>query len=263
MLGKLLKYDLKWIYKVVVFFYALSFIFAILSRIFRLIDNSILFSVIGDICTGVMISMLISSLINGMMRSWARFVNNIYKDESYLTHTLPVNKSDIYLSKVLSAIICAFVTVVVAVICIFICYYSKENLEFLKQTLELAANTYDTTVIAIILVLSFVLFLEIVFIILIGYVGIILGHQTNKNKMVMSIIIAISLYMVTSFISLALIFVVGFFNGDIMNIINTTQIPSIDVIKMLMLFAVIMYLLYNIIYYIIGRCQLKKGVNVD
>ena len=35
-----------------------------------------------------MIGMIINSLINGLMRSWVRFINNVYKDESYLTHTL-------------------------------------------------------------------------------------------------------------------------------------------------------------------------------
>lgn len=43
--------------------------------------------------------MIVSSLINGLMRSWVRFITNIYKDESYLTHTLTIEKKDIYLSK--------------------------------------------------------------------------------------------------------------------------------------------------------------------
>jgi len=121
MLGKLLKYDLKWIYKVVIVFYALSFIFAIITRICFSIENSALFGILGQIAAGFTISMLASSLINGIMRSWARFIINIYKDESYLTHTLPIEKRQIYLSKVLAAIICIFVTVVVELVWLFIC----------------------------------------------------------------------------------------------------------------------------------------------
>ena len=46
MLGKLLKYDLKWIYKVIVVFYILAFIFSIIGRLFNLIENSVVFSVV-------------------------------------------------------------------------------------------------------------------------------------------------------------------------------------------------------------------------
>lgn len=108
MLGKLLKYDLKWVYKVVVVFYILAFIFSVIGRGLRLIENSLVFSVVTQIVFGIAISMMVSSLINCLMRLWARFIRNVYKDESYLTHTLPVEKKAIYASKVISAIFCSF-----------------------------------------------------------------------------------------------------------------------------------------------------------
>jgi len=126
MLGKLLKYDLKWIYKVVGVFYVLSFIFSIISRCLNTIENSVFFSIITKISYGIAISMMINSLINCLMRLWSRFIKNLYKDESYLTHTLPVEKKTIYLSKVLSAIISIFTTTIVILACLFICYYSRK-----------------------------------------------------------------------------------------------------------------------------------------
>jgi len=120
MLGKLLKYDLKWIYKLVIVFYALSIVFAIITRICSMIDNSMLFSILTQISAGFTISMLVNSLINGIMRSWIRFRENVYKDESYLTHTLPVSKNAIYLSKVLAAILCSFSSIVVIIASLFI-----------------------------------------------------------------------------------------------------------------------------------------------
>lgn len=263
MLGKLLKYDLKWIYKLVGVFYALSFIFAIITRICSSIDDSMLFSVLTQISAGFTIAMIANSVINGIMRSWVRFRENLYKDESYLTHTLPVEKKTIYLAKVLAAILCSFTSILVSVICLFICYYSKENIEFLKQALELTANTYDTTVMTILLVISFVLFLEIVFIILVGYMGMILGHKANRYKMVKSIIIAFGCYMGTMVFSLAMIALIGIFNQDIMNLIKTIDTISIDAIKIAMLSAILMYTCYNVIYYWLGKKQLEKGVNVE
>ena len=49
----------------------------------------------------------------------------------------------------------------------------------------------------LLLVISFILFLEIVFVVLVGYVGIIIGHRANKNKMVNSIATGFGLYMFT------------------------------------------------------------------
>lgn len=263
MLKKLVKYDLKWIYKVVIVFYVLAFIFSVFTRCFSLNENSILFNVISKICGGVAISMLVNSLINCLMRSWARFVKNVYKDESYLTHTLPVSKGLIYLSKVLSSILCCFTTVVVAIVCLFICYYSKENLDVLKGLLELAAGTYNTTVIKLLFSISFLVFLEISFVLLIGYVGIIIGHRFNRNKMIKTLVISFGLYLVTSLFSLVIIYIIGLFNSNVMNIINTSSAIDIEVIKFLMMVSIIIYFIYNLIYYFIGKFQLEKGVNVD
>ena len=263
MLAKLLKYDLKSVYKVVVVFYILSFIFSILTRVFFSIENSMLFDIVGKITNGAMISMLVSSLINTLMRSWVRFVNNVYKDESYLTHTLPVEKRSIYLSKVLTAIICSFTTILVAIACLFISYYSKTNMEVLKNFLKLAADSYDMTVIGLLLIVSLVIFLEILFIILIGYSAIIIGHRSNRNKMVRTIVTGISLYLVTSTLTLAIIYIIGLFNEKVMNIINTTEIVNVDAIKEVMVAGVVIYVIYNIIYFMLGKRLLEKGVNVD
>ena len=263
MLGKLLKYDLKWVLKAIVIFYILALIFAILTRLFLSIDNSLLYTVIGKIFNGAMISMLVSSLINSLMRSWVRFIHTIYKDESYLTHTLPVEKKSIYLSKVLTGIITSFLTIIIAIICIFIAYYSKTNMEMLKQFLKLAANTYNTTVISLILTISVVIFLETLFIILIGYNGIIIGHKSNKNKMLRTVFIGLVLYFATSLLTLGIVYIIGLFNTGVMNIINTTEIVNFDAIKSVMLIGIAIYLVYNIIYYLIGRIEFNKGVNVD
>ena len=93
MLKKLLKYDLKWCFKPLIVFYILSIFFAIMVRIVESFEQSLIILIIDKICCGVLIAMIINILINCFMRNWARFVKNIYKDESYLTP----NKTILYL----------------------------------------------------------------------------------------------------------------------------------------------------------------------
>ena len=62
MLKKLLKYDLKNIYKFLIIFYSLAIFFSVLTRIFLNIEDSFIMNIIGQICSGVTISMMINIL---------------------------------------------------------------------------------------------------------------------------------------------------------------------------------------------------------
>ena len=63
MLKKLLKYDLKYIYKVLVVFYILVIFFAIFTR-FMLYKDIAIIKIFGQVCSGITISMIISIIIN-------------------------------------------------------------------------------------------------------------------------------------------------------------------------------------------------------
>lgn len=263
MLGKLLKYDLKWVYKLVVIFYILAFIFSGVGRLLAEVQNSVLLDIISKISIGIGISMAVSALVNCLMRLWGGFVKSIYKDESYLTHTLPVENKTIFASKVIAGLVSVFTTAVVAIGCLFICYYSEANIEGIKALLEIAATTYNTTVLNFLLVVSFLIFLEILFILLIGFAGIIIGHKSNKNKMVKSIIYSFILYAIFQVVTLGVIAIYGVFDPAVMNLLNTTEQVDILSLKSLMYVACVVYGVYAVILYMIGNKQLNKGVNVE
>lgn len=206
---------------------------------------------------------MVNCLINCIMRLWARFVKNFYKDESYLTHTLPVSKKTLYASKFLSSIITLFTSVLVILVCIFICYYSEANIEALKLMLELAASVYNTTVINLVILISIIFFMQAMFVVLIGYTGIIIGHKFSQNKMLLSIVIGFGLYTATQIVSLLCVYIFGIFSPEIMNLINTTEIVNVDIIKAIIYAAIGLYTIYIVFYYLLGKIQFEKGVNVN
>ncbi|MBR6690543.1 MAG: hypothetical protein IKL65_04360 [Bacilli bacterium] len=263
MLKKLLKYDLKWIFKLLIVFYSIAIVFSILTRILFSIDNSTVFNILGQICSGVTISFIFSILINNIMRCWARFIKNLYGDESYLTHTLPVNKKTIFISKFLTGIITMFASVLVILIVLFIAYYSKENLEWVKTSLNILATIYNSTIIKLLLIIFLVFFLEMVFTIFAGYIGILLGHRSNDKRIVKSIIYGFITYMATQTITLIIMFICGLFNKDIMNLFMTNNIVNIDILKIIMYGAILLYTVYIVSYYVIGLKIFKKGIDVD
>jgi len=263
MLKNLLKYDLNNIYKVLIVFYVLSLFFAILSRIFLNIENSFIVNVIGQICSGTTIAMIFNILINNLMRLWVRFKHNFYGDESYLTHTLPIDKKILYLSKTLASIITLLSSVIVIGLSLFIAYYSKENIEFVKNLLLPLATVYESTVVAIILAFIFVCFLEIMNMLQSGYVGIVLGHRKNNNKMVFSILFGFGTYLLTQMFTVLVVFVVALFNKDLMNLFYTMESLNVDTIKICIYLAIIIYTLNIFVLYFVNSKLFSKGVNVD
>lgn len=257
MLKKLLKYDLKWCYKALTIFYILSIIFAILTRVFINIDERILFTIIGKIMQGITITLLINILINNILRIWARVIKNFYSDEAYLTHTLPIKKETLYLSKILTSIITLTTSFIVIIISLLICYYSKENIEIIKNILNQINITNTTIIISII-----IFYLEMLFLILTGITAIILGYKQNNNKLLKSVLFGLIIYFIMQTLILVIIFIIGLFNKEIMDLFKTNNITP-NLLKQMLSLSTIIYIIYNIILYIIGNNTFKKGVNID
>jgi len=263
MLKKLLKYDLKNLYKLLLVFYSLLLVGAFLTRIFFSIENSLLFNIIAQICSGFTISMMINVIINSLTRSWVRFSKNFYGDESYLTHTLPVTKKTHYMSKFLSSIIAMFTTIFLIFISLFIAYYSKENIEFLKSFLLPTFNAFNISMIKIIILFLIVLFLEMIVLLQAGFTGTILGHQKNNNKTIYSIVFSFITYMIIQAIVLFILFISSLFNSEIMNLFITSQINSIDILFTIIYLSIFTYSLLSILIYFVNIKLFNKGVNVD
>ena len=202
-------------------------------------------------------------LINNVMRLWVRFKSNFYGDESYLTHTLPVDKKTLYLSKALDGVISLFISVLVIALALFIAYYSKENIELLKNLLLSVADIMGCSVIKIILAFLFICFLEIANMVQAGFCGIILGHKMNNMKTGFSVLYGFLCYMATQVFVLIIIFITGLFNKDIMNLFFTNEIVNIEMIKFIIYLAIVIYTVTLFIGYIINVKLFKVGVNVD
>lgn len=262
MLKKLLKYDLKWCFKPLFVFYALAIFFSIIVRIVESFDQSLIVLIIDKICCGIVIAMIINILINCFMRNWARFVRNIYKDESYLTHTLPVSKNKIYLSKVLTAIITLVASFIVIIVCLAISALNKDTWMALKQALEQSAIYLDSSVFSLIFVMVITIFFEALFMMMSGILGIIIGHRSNNLKIVKSIIIGFAIYMILSSMSLGALYVTGLIDSDIMSLFNNIEVSS-NALKSMMYVGISVYAIYNLGIYFIGNKILNKGVDID
>ncbi|MBQ3021046.1 MAG: hypothetical protein IJD92_02325 [Bacilli bacterium] len=263
MLKKLIKYDIKSILKFLSIFYILVLTFSILSRIFLNIENSLLFNIIGQIFNGASIAMMINIIINNLMRLWVLFKQNFYGDESYLTHTLPIEKKTLYLSKIITSVLTNFLSIIVIAISLLILYYSSDLLNIIKTTILPLLEVNNLSLTGIIIFLIVLIFLELANILQVGYTGIILGHRKNQNKVLYSIIFSFVIYTIMQLILLLIMFIFALINKDFMNIFITNEIVNIDIFKTLVILSISFY---SIVLICIGCINIKlfnKGVNVE
>lgn len=263
MLNKLLKYDLKYMIKNMSVFYILAIFFSILTRILFSLKQTLIVNIIGQITVGCMFSMIASILINVMMRSWVRFRDSIYKDEAYLTHTLPVTKNDIYNSKFIQTLVFFVFSFLIVILSIFIAYYTKERWIMLKEligTITTGLN-FNTTLFAI----SFIaiIFLEVFNAIQCGFLGLLLGHTMNNNKIAFSVLFGFISYLVAQSIVLFLVFIVGLFNSSIMDLFKSTILLDTSAFKILVILSITIYLIIIFIMSIICKKVFNKGVNIE
>lgn len=251
MLKKLLKYDLKYIYKVLVVFYILVIFFAIFTR-FMLYKDIAIIKIFGQVCSGITISMIISIIINNIMRLWARFYNNFYKDEAYLTHTLPISKKILFLSKFLTSVITILSSILVIILSLFIAYYTKDNYNLLLNMVS-----FKTLILVIILFI-----LEMVLLVLSGYLGILIGQSKNEKKMFKTVLYGFISYIVNQILFILVIFIVGVINKDVA-VIFESNINNFTIINNLLSVGVWHYFILIILYYYLCLYIFNKGVNIE
>ena len=263
MLNKLLKYDLKYMIKNMSVFYILGIIFAIITRILFSLEQTYMIKIMGQISLGCMFAMVANIIINVMMRSWVRFRDSIYKDESYLTHTLPVTKSEIYNSKFIQSLLFFVFSFIIAIIILFITYYTPERWDLLKNTIKgmtsgLEMNTYIFLIGALLMI-----FVEIFNAIQCGFIGIILGYKQNNYKVGYSVLFGMTAYFASQTIIVLLTLVVGLFNSDIMGLYKAGVELTPSTFKFLTLLALILYTMVIAIMNIVAKKIFNQGVNIE
>ena len=174
MLNKVLKYDLKYMIRNMSVFYILALFFAIFTRILFSLEQTLMVNILGQITVGCMYSMVASVVINVLMRSWVRFKDSLYKDESYLTHTLPVSKTTIYYSKLIQALLFFIFSFIIVIISLLIVYYTKDRWIMIKNLINNITTGLNFNPWLFIIGMLGIIFLELFNAIQCGFLGIIL-----------------------------------------------------------------------------------------
>jgi hypothetical protein len=264
MLKKLLKYDLKYMIKNMSVFYILAIFFAITTRLLSLFEHSYMIEILTLISSGCVIAMIANIIINVMMRSWVRFRDSLYKDEAYLTHTLPVTKNDLYNSKLLQTLIFFLVGFAVALLTLFVAYYTKDTWQMIKEYIMTITTGMNMSTAFFIIIAIVLIFLELYNAIQCGFLGIILGYKRNNGKLGFSVLYGFISYLVAQTLVLGLVFIYGLFDSTVMELFKSVTINiNVNAFKVLAIVSSILYIVIILSMSIICKKLLNKGVNIE
>lgn len=279
MLGKLIKYDLQYILKSVSIYIILLLACTLL---FNLTSYDSTCEIVNDVpvCTEVPVflkivheifwnaffAIMIGLVLNAIIRTWARFKINLYHDEAYLTHTLPLSRATLWASKFITAIILTLV-VIGSVALGFLVLTLTPSGKNLVMSCGIGVPGADSFY-YVVFVLA--VFTQILYGILCGYTGIILGNRAKARNNFRALICGLGVYLLGVFVMLGCFLIWSTLDDGIHAMLFTgmtsqsAQVLSGEgFINKTLAGAGIVYAVMITALYFVDQKLLTDGVNVD
>ncbi len=262
MFNKLLKKDLKFDFAKPLLLFALAVVFSMFSRGLAELGKSVAFFKVFNIVIQSIVYALIGNVIaQSFIMPLVNFGKTMYGDESYLTHTLPVKKSQILFSKSLSASIVMTCSIIVSLFCFFILFFSKSAFEMIKAFIASIFGAYSA--VGIIFLVVALVVVEIIYYYMIIQSSIILANRKNEKRVMWTVIYIVIEEYIMVMISLAVIAGVFAAFGELNSLSSATPAFSPELLLTALAVSLALYVGAIVILFFINKKLLEKGVNVD
>lgn len=261
MIAKLMKYDLKKMLRVLVYIYIVSISLAGITRLINIGRDIQAIAILGYVFSGLTYSAIGSILVNTFVHILRTFIVGFYKDESYLTHTLPVSKNKLLLSKYLSGLIVIITSVVVCFLSLFILFYSPELMELIKSFLNVSISGLNMSVGLFIALLILIIFAQICAIMSMCFTAVVKANTYNSKRVIKGLIWFAIFYFgatIVSIIAMVITFAIG---GNLTELAATKLSQS--AFTTILVLGLIVYMIYSVVFYFWCNKLFNKGVNVD
>lgn len=290
MLFKLIKHNLKSIFKSILPFIVLLLATVILFNVTayttesvvvddeRLVVDIIHASEIQQFLHGLFEFMISCSLILlfafTVRAIWSRFRNNFYGDEAYLTHTLPVARRTLWNAQILSVLV-AFLGVILVMVlsCLFLTLTPSgmrllDSLGLVGGCAHCVGTYYyvEPLELSFYLIYGFIVFIELTFLTLCGVTAIIIKNRVGNKLALLS---GVVIYMLCSTLLLGIFYAIGQFDQDILRVFDGVpfRTPGLEIdmsyMTRALLYIGLIYCAYCTALYFVDQKLLKRGINLD
>lgn len=262
MLANLIKYDLKYIYKLLGIYYIIVVLGAIIFLATDFEPTNGIVEFIHYFAGGASFGLSIGLFINAITRNWMRFQKNFYGDEAYLTHTLPVTKSQLLLSKTISSLVVLIASLILLIFCVITTQIGFTALSEFNNMLE--SQGYNIFSLGGLLFITIAL--QQFFIIECGFSGILIGHRKNDRRAMWSWITGVGIYIIANLLIIGVTLIWSLFDTDIHNFIFSGESQSLfalaNISKVIIGIDVCYFIIVLALYHL-SRKTLDRGVDVE
>ncbi len=190
-----------------------------------------------------------------------RFYDNTYKEEGYLTHTLPIKRGNVIDSKIILSVFYVIVGIGVMALTLLIAVYSTELVETIKNILAEINLGFNISMAKLIIYMVLIVFSSYFSYLLMIMAGMSIGQTFNDKRTLWSVVFSVLIYYVSQIISTVVMLVFSFGKMNMLDIIKTGKEPvEFVTFNMGLSFALTAVLL--VAYYIIAKITLTKKLNI-
>lgn len=209
MLGKLLKYDFKNLYKTLLPIYLITLVITILTVILNnLSDTSNLFSTLNGLMILSYVVILMVLVIGTFFLSIRDFYLDFASERGYLTNTLPVKKSTIITSKFITSVTTMISSLIVMFISILILVIGNGEWTTFANSVANFFRDIPTDAVIMLILMAILMIVAYISGLAVCYLSIALGQLKNTNKLGYSFIAYIILYIIYEmYFTSALVFI--------------------------------------------------------
>lgn len=297
MLLKLIKYDLKYIFKAASIF-AIIFLASIvfynltgydiititegqgesLKIVGETYSRPAIFLVLHGLFYNIIYISLVGLILIAIIRIWQRFKTNFYSDEAYLTHTLPVSRNTLWAAKVCSAFLTIISIILIATIGGLILSLARDGLQLL-QSLGMVTGCascirkyyhVEPQNISFYLIFASLILTQLMFTVLCGFTGIILGYRTNIHQGIRSLLTGFTIYILAAVILLFSIDnLFPIFDSKMSHLTTTIHGNTAaghygpNFVSRTLVYIGLTYVCFSAILYFVDQKVLKRSINLD
>lgn len=265
MLGKILKYDLKWIFKEALYLYPILLGDVLLIACLPDDGYSEFISFLRGFAEGAFAGFIAVFFVTTLKLAWVRMTRSMYSDEAYLTRTLPTSFGTIFTAKVLAGIILLCTNVTFCLLAATIAYPDMWGMvaEF--------ADLISTPGIVAVLAFAIVFLMQSLFVMMSGFLGITIGYRFRNQHFAWSAVFTSVIYIVGSGLLVAIEFLIGLlFDKNLLYFFDVRAVSGsefisdpIRALQGFVIIAAVGYAVYNICCYVAGRAIQKRGTDID
>lgn len=274
MLGKLIKHEFRAVSKLLIILHITLLVMTLFERAIIALNIFQPIPALVYLISGFYLVSLFAVCVATTIYLIYRFYRNMFTDEGYLMHTLPVSANQLILSKLIVAFIWFTIDIIITIASIMTMLLSEtpvsEVFDFLAKTGDLIRTELHTSPWFLIVLLVLIILFGTICKILQVYVSLAIGHLFGKHKILMSFVAYIGVYIVNQIFGVIVIVVGGIvFQWTLPIFIETTANYSptaLDVYHYILFLYNISFaitLLSSILFYALTHYILRRKLNLE